>query len=242
MWKPDIIVIGPAGAKAFLNLGALQPLFNEPDFFSNIKKWIGVSAGAAICLLIACGYMMEEIINICLDVNLTEDFNNINISEVKNKLGLIKNKTVENKLNTAVIDKFTFIPTLKQLYCLTGFDIALVSYNIDKLRSEHLNKDNNPDLSCVEACLASLSIPILMQPRKINDCIYVDGALGDPYPINDYDINGNKILGIYVVSEEDYFTTEGHPMNFLYKLVHVSMKRIRELEIKFCSKNVRQSV
>ena len=263
VWMPDIVLIGPGGAKALLELGCLKRLFEEKiniqpidiqpidiqstdieqkepiPFLNNVKTWVGISAGAAICLLYVIGNSIDEIIDICMEINLLEDIIAIKLDEARQKLGLIKNKSIEDKLKQSIQSKLGFIPTLKQLYSLTGLNLSIVTYNLDKMRPEFLNKESDPDLSCIEAAMMSMAIPILIQPRKYKGCIYVDGALGAPYPVSEFDVENKKILGIYISSEEDLFCSDKKPISFLYRLIHSSMKVLRDNEIKYASKNVK---
>ena len=269
MWIPDVILLGPAGAKAYMYLSCLKRLFEEKmekiekiekiekmekmekmekiekteeHFLSNVKNWIGVSAGAALSLLIVSGYSIDEITNICMEINLTDDIMSINIDEARQKLGLIKNKTIEDKLKYYISLKFGFIPNLKQLYSLSGIGLSMATFNLDKMRPEFLDKDSEPELCCVEAAMMSMAVPILMQPRKYKGYSYIDGALGSPYPISVFDHDDKKILGLYISSEEDCIRSDNNPASFLYRLIHSSMKVLRDNEIKYASKNVKHIV
>lgn len=239
MWKPNVLLFGPAGAKCFLLVGAAKRLYEEKDFLSEVHTYAGVSAGAALSLLLVLGYTVEEIENICLDLNIIEDIMNINLVEIKDNLGILKINSIEEKLKKCIIDKIGYIPTLKQLFILTGKRLVTVTLNLDKLKVEYLSKDTEPDLSCSEAVMMSMIVPILIQPRKYKGCIYVDGALGAPYPVKYFDENNNNVLGIYVSSEDDPNSIENNIKLYMYKLIQVGMKIIRETEIKYSSKNVK---
>lgn len=244
LWTPDIVVLGPGGAKGILFVGALERLFEEKisqdvTFLDNVKTWVGVSVGASICLMLVAGYTIEEINEICVDLNLIDDIMKINLDEARQKLGLIRNKTIEEKLRTYISLKFGYIPSLAQLYMLSGVKLSLVTFNLDKMRPEFLDKDTEPELSCVEAAMMSMAVPILMQPRKYKGLIYVDGAIGAPYPVLTFDHDENKVLGIYISSEEDLYCSDKKPANFFYRLIQASMTVLRNIEIKYSSKNVK---
>lgn len=239
MWKPDVILLGPAGAKIFLINGSLKRLYESPNFLDDVKIWAGVSAGAAICLLIVIGYTIDEIIVLCLDMNILDEIININLDEIKTNLGLIKNKTIEEKLKESIIKKIGYIPTLKELYLLTGLNLVLVAFNIDKIRSEFLDKDSEPNLSCLEAAMMSMAVPLLIQPRKYKSHMYCDGAIGSPYPVLNFDIDNNKVLGMYISSEEDLYCPDKTPTNYIYRLIQAGMRSLRKFEIKYSSSNVK---
>lgn len=241
-WRPNVILCGPGGSRGLLILGCLRRLFEEEIFMGNVTQWVGVSVGAAISLLIVIGYSVNEIIDLCIDLNLIDDILHINLDEAREKMGLLKNKTIEEKLKHYVSLKYGFIPNLAQLYMLTGIHLTLVSFNIDKMRTDYLDADTEGNLSCVEAAMMSMAVPILMQPRKYKGCVYIDGAVGNSYPISRFDDGENKVLGIYISSEEDLYCSDKKPTTFIYRLIQASMKVIRDNEIKYASENVKHIV
>lgn len=239
MWRPDNIVCGPGGIKGLYFVGALKRLFEEKDFMNNIKSWTGVSIGAAISLLLVTGYNIEEIIELCVDVNILDDILCISLHEITEKMGFISNKTVEEKLKHYISLKFGYVPSLGQLYMLTDCHLSMMSFNLDKMRVQILNKDTEPNLSCVDAAMMSMAIPILMQARKYKGDVFIDGAIGSPYPVSLYDKNNEKTLGLYISPDEDLYSSDKKATSYLYKLIQASMKVIRDNEIKYSSKNVK---
>ena len=230
-WIPDVIVLGPGGAKGFLELGLLLA-FEQENYYGNTRIWQGCSVGSAIALLIVCGYTITEIINDCISLNIINDITDINLDQIREKPGLLNIKSVENLMKLRVRQKFGMVPTLKQLYMVTGILLELVTFNVDKDRPEYLSKNTEPNLSCVEAVIMSMSIPGLICPRIYKGYAYVDGAVGDPYPILEYDNNVNKILGIYIDSEHSSYSSDKNPIRFLYRCAQASMKRLRDISIK----------
>ena len=57
----DTLVLAGGGTKGILTLGALQYAFDNL-FLTNVKNYIGTSAGAMICFLLCIGYKPIEII------------------------------------------------------------------------------------------------------------------------------------------------------------------------------------
>jgi len=239
MWKPDVMVIGPGGSKGFLEIGCLKRLFEEQYFLKNIHTWAGISVGAGLSLLLVTGYKIQEIIDISLEMNIVEDIATINLDEAKEKLGLIRNKSIEEKLRQCLIRKIGFIPTLNQLYLITGVKLVMVSFNLDKYRVEYLDKDTEPELSCLEAAMMSMAVPLLIQPRKYKGDVYCDGAIGAPYPVLHFDKNDDKVLGLYISSEEDLYCSDKKPTNYVYRLIQAGMRTLRNFEINYSSKNVK---
>jgi len=239
MWKPNVVLMGPAGAKGILYIGALKYL-EEEKFLNEVTEWVGISAGAAISLLYLIGYTPKEITEICINVSLLDDVSNINIAKVADSLGLIRGTVLENKLKECMLKKYSFLPNLEELYTLTNKKWTAVTFNMNTMDSEFLCKDTHPDLCAVEATMMSMAVPILIQPRKYKGCTYVDGGISAPYPVLRYDNGVNRILGIYVAESH----TDKHPEqeklpDFLYKLVHAGMISLRNIQKEHCSDNVR---
>lgn len=231
---PDVIVLGPGGAKGYLELGAILNL-QEKEYLKNVKSWVGCSIGAAIALLVVAGFGIPEIIEDCININIFRDMSSINFSDIKEKAGLINIKTVEDKLCDRVKQKFGIVPTLQQLFMATGVMFTTVSYNVDKDRTEYISKYTEPNLSCVEAAMMSMAMPLIIQGRKYKGNIYVDGALGDPYPILHYDNGINKIWGIYIDGMEENVASEKNPLRYIFKLIQGPMRRLTEKNIKMSS-------
>lgn len=236
MWKPDTLVIGPAGAKAFLFTGTIKILERE-NFLSNVSLWVGVSAGAALSLLLVCGFKTEEIIEICMDLSLKNDLMDINLADIQKKFGFISGKILEEKLKQCVISKFGKIVTLRDLKEITGKTWIAVAFNMDKLEPEYFNPDRFPELSVIDATMMSMSIPILFQPRQYNGNMYVDGAIGAPYPILKYDNGIRNILGLFVYDEFEIYND--NITEYLYRLIHAGMKVLRDTQINYSSEKVK---
>jgi len=115
----------------------------------------------------------------------------------------------------------------------------MITFNLDKYRVEYLDKDTEPDLSCLEAAMMSMAVPLLIQPRKHKGYVYCDGAIGAPYPVLHFDKNGNKVLGMYISSEEDLYCSDTKPTNYIYRLIQAGMRTLRNFEISYSSKNVK---
>ena len=239
MWKPDVFLCGPSAAKLFLEIGGAKRLYEEPDFMSDVKHFAGVSAGAAMTLLLVLGYTVDEIIDLCMDLTIIDDLATINLDEAKEKFGLIRNQTIEKKLFDAIARKIGFIPTLKQLYCLTGLEWTAVTFNVDKMKEEFLNYLSEPDLSVLEAVMMSMALPFLIQPRQYRGYSFLDGAITAPLPTLYFDHSGNKVLALYISSEEDLSYSDKQPTTFLYRLVQAGMKALRDFNIEYSSENVK---
>ena len=199
-WFPDVLVLGPGGIKGFLQLGALFVL-SGGGYFEQIKTYVGVSVGAIISLLLVANFSVKQIITVACDTNLFQDLSTFNIKDIKNNIGLISNEPIRKKLVNLLTEKWGFVPTFKQLYTITGLKLVTVTLNLDHEDGiEYMSYITEPNLSCVDAVMFSMNIPFLLYKIKYKNCTYVDGGLGNPYPIEPFDNGINNVLGIHIES------------------------------------------
>jgi predicted acylesterase/phospholipase RssA len=224
MFFPDVLVLGPGGMKVFLELGALLKL-DSVDMLKNVHTYIGCSIGSLVALLLVSGYKPIEIINDLFGENIAEIFSFSNIELIWKNSGLLDPKTIEERINSKILEKFGKIPTLEQLYYFTGLNFISVTLNITKDQVEHLSKDTEPGLSCVKAVMMSMNVPGIFYQIVYKNCFYIDGALGNPYPIDIMDDGRNKILGISVVEKND-FSTDIH-VQYIFKIIYSSMNQLK---------------
>lgn len=229
-WVPTTLVLGPGGIKGFLILGALL-VFEKAGYLDRIHRFVGVSVGAVISLMLVAGYTVTEIIAEALDTNLFQDISCINLSEIKNNIGLISNANIKDRLITRMEDKFGFVPTLNQLYMATGKCLVSVAMNLDKGQPEYMSYETEPNISSVDAALLSMNIPLIFYKLKYKGCVYIDGAFGDPYPVKKYDDNKTDILGIYITDENPnhHVPVDSNPILYLYKILDCQMTRNRKI-------------
>ena len=242
-WQPTVLVLGPGGAKGFLELGALLVLERE-HILEGIQHYVGVSVGAVIALLLVAGYTVTEIISEAIDTNLFHDISCINLSEAKANSGLISNRPVKDKLVSRLEAKFGFVPTLSRLYTATGLKLTCVTMNLDKDRAEYISKETDPSLSCVDAVMLSMNIPLLFYKikhmREGKHCVYIDGAFGNPYPVDQYDDGETDILGISIVGSRSInsVSVDSSVLLYLYKIIDSSMvhtrRKIKEMSSSRC--------
>lgn len=233
-FNPTVFVFGPGGVKGYLELGAALKLEKE-GWFLNSTHYTGCSIGSGTALMLSCGYTMTDIVDDCMEYDIFTEFDNLDWSNMIDR-GILENSTMEELLKSRVENKFGFIPTLKQLYLASGIVFTAVSYNETKKRTEYLNKDTEPDLSCIEAALMSMAMPVIFKSRVYNDCEYIDGAIGDPYPVLIHDNGQKDILGMYInTNSESVSNLPGQYSKIWEKAARVFMGPIKEYRDKIIS-------
>ena len=101
---------------------------------------------------------------------------------------------------------------------------------------EYFSYKTQPYLSCVEAALMSSNIPGLFSKIEYNNGIYVDGALSNPYPVDQYDIEGNQILGISVLGIPA--TGGSNVVDYFVQSIHAPISQLRDRLQKSASNRV----
>lgn len=192
----DVLVLGPGGLKGFMELGALYRL--NDGFLDGILTYVGVSIGSIICMLHLCGLSFIEISDVGIDINLFANLNIGNIGDMIEGKGMVSHSLIRDILHKAILRKRSNIPTFTQLYQSTGKNFMATSYNLTRRKTYYFTRFTHPDMSVVEASIASSSIPGIFYQYMYRNEIYIDGAFGNPYPIDVVDDGSSNILGIYI--------------------------------------------
>ena len=219
----DVIVLGPGGLKGFIELGALSRL--EDKYLDKINTYVGVSIGSIICVLHLCGLSFAEISDIGMDINLFQNININNISGMIGGKGIISHDLFRNILIEAIMKKRKNVPTFAQLYKDTNKEFIATSYNLTRRKTYYFSRVTHPNMSIVEAAIASSSIPGIFYQYIFRDEVYIDGAFGNPYPIDIVDDCNNKILGIYI--HDDSISDSSNLTKNISAIMHAPITELR---------------
>jgi predicted acylesterase/phospholipase RssA len=222
---PEALILGPGGAKSFLELGALLVL-EERQLLNDVNTIVGVSTGSIIGILMCVGYTIQEIISICMETDLFQDLESYVIHSERRRDSQILSRKKE--LERRISDKIGFVPTLYGLYCSTGIRFVITTLNVTKKKIEYLCYRSDPNLSCLDAVFLSISIPFLFFQMKYKDNLYIDGAFGDPYPLSLF--NEERVLGIYI-KRENKPIERSNPLGHLLWIIQsiMDMNRCRNI-------------
>lgn len=204
-WKPKVLILGPGGVKGFMILGSL--LFLETtSLLSEVKTVVGVSIGAIIGLLYVIGCSMIEMFETALSTSIMDLFMTLKLNDITkdigNEKGLFSHDLFRVKLSAKLIERFGMVPTMKQLYMMTGYTFVSVVTNLDKEREEFLSHETEPDLPVTEAVMMSISVPGFFHMYKYKNNLYVDGGLACPVPVEKYDDGETDIL-VFLLKDDE---------------------------------------
>lgn len=222
----NVLCISGGGVKGIAMLGATHYLAYDSRMLDNVNVYIGTSIGSVIALLLCMGLTpMQLFTKICkIDDFLSVDI--LNFLNFTKTYGLLDITQFIKLVENVIIEKFGFIPTLKELYDLTGKRLIIVQTNATKSRTEYFDFETEPDCSCALAVKMSCSLPIIFEKVEYNDCLYVDGGVSDNFAI-EYASKYGNVIGIRSVSSkgdiEDLF-------GYIHRLFSIPVNKIEDLQ------------
>jgi len=201
------LVISGGGLYGVCMLGVFRYLYIEKKL-KNIKYVAGNSIGAffalAFCLDIDINELEKIIKEIISDKKII--INKNNLANVFLYNGILDLKIVLNKLRKYINTKYnindiTFIELSKKF----GKNLYISTTNINTGENIIFSTDNNPNISVFDVTCASMSVPYIAMPVKINNEYYVDGLLTNNFPLNIFNnIHKDNIFGIVIKIKSDY--------------------------------------
>lgn len=197
------MVIAGGAIKVMAVLGIVKYL-EEHNLRSNLKTFIGTSAGAIVTLMLSLGYTFLEMKKIAIDALQNKSLSSIDaegILDIFDNYGLNNGDSLELLFNKLIVNKFNtnnmnFMDFVKQ----TGKNLVICVSNLSKERHEFFSVDTTPYESVARAVRTSCSIPIMYNPVRMNGDLYLDGGLYNNFPINYCTDNKlQDILGVNIV-------------------------------------------
>jgi len=229
----DTLVLSGGSSKGIIILGALQYAYDN-FLLKKITNYIGTSAGAIICYLLAIGFTpIEILIYICTN-QLLEKIQHFNIVAMINGVGAISFNNIYEHLEKMTIEKLGYIPTFLDLKEKYSQNFICVTYNITEDKTEYLSFENYPNLPCLIGLRMSANLPLIFENYKYGNSFYIDGGITDNFAIDIGDEIGKKVLGILITSNNENFNN--HPdssiLEFIYKLMFIPISQILEYKLK----------
>jgi hypothetical protein len=198
------LVLSGGGPNGFLHIGALQ--FIERCLFmtsgvsvlAHFKGFAGTSVGALMAFCLAIGldtstllYTLRRLLPQILTLDLSL-FSLIETKGLRETIGL--SKLIDEVL--MIQFKRTDI-TFSELNKLNNNrQLTICACNVMTNQIEFFNCDTFPDVSVKKAVLASMAIPIMYPPVRIDDQLYIDGGCQLNLPICVYPLDQTLALWI----------------------------------------------
>ncbi len=190
----DTIVLSGGSLKVCMAMGSLQYAYDNL-LLSDVKNYIGTSAGAIICFLLLIGYSP---IDIMVYIATSKMLTNVNydIISMMNGTGIVPFELISDHVEKLILNKLGYIPTLIEIEANFGKNFICPTYNFTTRKAEYLSSNTYPDLCILTALRMTCNLPAIFEHYKYNDCFYIDGGVCDNFPIMKAEEIGTKILGI----------------------------------------------
>ena len=200
------LVCSGSALRSLCLLGVLRYIyFNKMENY--IKNAAGSSMGAFFCLAFALKIpvdKLEEILSETIKVAATISsssilniFTELGFNDAKNYLYGIK-KYIKEKYH---MDDITFI----QLSKMTGVNVYVSTTRINDGKNIIFNVNDYPNVSVLDAIAASMCIPAITKPIKIDKYYYIDGCISNNLPYDVFkEVNHDNILNIAIYVKSDY--------------------------------------
>lgn len=235
------IVLSGGAEKGFIQLGVLHHYVESGELqLSKIEKYAGSSIGSVICLLMICGYEpMDMFMKMyCKDKLLTPEVGGNSIKTVIEKKGLFPIEVFTDLPKKFIMEKYGYIPTLKELYYLTEKELYIRVSNADTLKSQTLSYHTDPDLDCITAVGYSSGLPGLFHQMKYKGQVLVDGGITDNFPIKEIDDGKIKILAVAVSTTELPNVTCDKMMGYIYRLAMLCINSNTDVRCEYKADNI----
>tara|TARA_B100000795_G_scaffold219317_1_gene173608 strand:- start:23138 stop:24118 length:981 start_codon:yes stop_codon:yes gene_type:complete len=221
------LVLSGGGMRGIMFVGALRYLYLE-NLHKNITHIAGTSIGSIIGLAIALRLTIEEIEECINKGKYDKKLCNISFKKCINiitEFGLSDIDILTDHLKYIVKQKYPDIEndiTFSYLSKRFGINYYVSTTNIYTCKNKIFNIETTPDICVFKACAASMSIPLLFKPVKINDDYYYDGGLTNNFPIKVFEnVPMHNVLGMILYRayhekdiENSYY--EKPKLNFMF--------------------------
>ena len=226
------LILSGGGLKGLLTLGSLQYIYDNYDI-SKMNKLVGTSVGSIICFLIGIGYTpIEIIISICT-TNIFEKVKSFDLISLSNNEGGIDWNIINDYLEMLTINKIGKLITFQEFFDEYNKDLTVITFNYTDKKIEYISKDTHPNMNCLLAIKMSSNIPLIFKPFKYEHKYYVDGAIGNNFPINCVENKDEKVLGINVTKEHIRDVEKLGFLSYIWSLllIHIDKNVKENLEI-----------
>ncbi len=191
-------------------MGIGEGMFVSPDlaFHQQFRGFAGTSVGAFLAMLLACGEtkisrLFYWITNPRFFIQIMQ---NLDIQRAWRSYGAVPNSVGTSYLESILNFYFPNVPsasnlTFKELFDLTGKHLCVVTVNVSTAQAEYHSYKTKPNLRVADSVYASMCVPFLCQPMKIDGSFYFDGGILDNFPIVQCGFPIEECIGSYLQTD-----------------------------------------
>ncbi len=209
------LVISGSYISTIIYIGALS-ILESKNILYTIKNYLGSSFSCIILLLLNLNYTVDEIVIIYKNLLSSNIFNiyKCDIINFINNYGLFDSNEFDSIIKGYITNKYYDENiTLKELYEITNKSLNIVCMNLSNVEEELINYKTYPDMKVYYAIKISCSIPLLFNPVKYNNLMYISGILNNNFPINYYKNNVETTIGL------TYINVQSNKINNILDLI-----------------------
>ncbi len=217
------LVLSGGGAKGIAMAGALKELYNN-KMLNDIESIAATSAGAIIAGLYCIGYSFDEICKFILKLDVSNVVvpNPANIIDsyaldTGERMEYVLTKMIESKnLNKNI--------TLKEVYNIKKINLIITATCLNDSQIYYNSHITAPDMPLLVCIRMSSAIPIIFKPISYKDKMFIDGGFMDIYPINVFENDMKRTLGILVQDSHVYKPKITDIETFAYSLLECALE------------------
>jgi NTE family protein len=180
------VALSGGGARGIAHLGVLKA-FDEHNI--RIDYLSGVSAGSIVGAFYSCGYKPDEIFTILVKTKLFRI-----IRPGLSRTGLLKLDRLESIFREYFPSNDFSALRIPLFVGATNFTTGKIEYFTEG--------------ELFKAVMASSCLPVIFNPVKIKDCIYVDGGLTENLPVSPLTGIADKIIAVHSNPTDDQFQSK----------------------------------
>ncbi len=244
-----IVISG--GGPLILNLyGALkQSNISEIWSHASIESYHGTSAGAMLTTFMALKYEWEELDNYIINRpwhNIL-NFNVLNIYDYYTNNGIMDKTFIYEMFSPVFKAKDIDLDVDMETFCkLTGLSLYLYATEYSEFEIKEFSAEATPKVKYLDAVYASMALPILFKPLKIEDKLYLDGSILINYPMTKC-LERNKecgtILGIrHEMATNMTKTNEPTDFDMLHYATNTMNKLINKIQMDLTDNNIEEII
>jgi len=223
----DTLVLSGGGTRGLAFCGVLEELDQYFSIQKSIKTFRGCSIGALFSFLLVVGMQGDEIHQI---FELIDWYKVISLQSMvkgffqNGALGVIDSSNFEKMLEQLIFSRWPTLPNPRLLnfrcmYSLTKRNLQMIATEFETGKVVTFDHNETPEVSVIDALVASMSIPWLLPPRKIGDKYYLDGGLIVNYPIQECPTQST--IGIRLIQKRGIEQMLGSWSSYSWGVLHL---------------------
>lgn len=204
------LVLSGGGMRGVMYIGALRCLFIE-NLYKNITHISSNSIGSYVALMLAFKISLEEIEKLVYEITNDDELCYVpvkNYFRIVTDLGICSIDLFTGHLKKLIKVKYPEISediSFKEVSKKFGINLYISTTNINTCENRIFSIEETPDISVFKACEASMALPFIFKPIKIEGEYYYDGMLTNNFPIKVFShVPKENIIGMILYKKREY--------------------------------------